>query len=105
MIDVRELTADDDVVAAFPLMAQLRPHLGGETFLAIVRRQQRDGYRLFGGFAGGRLVVLAGVRDGHTLSRGPHLFVDDLVTLDAQRGTGTAPPCCGGWRATRRSGA
>lgn len=92
MIEVRELTADAEIAAAFPLMAELRPHVRADTFTEVVRRQQRDGYRLFGGFAGGVLVVLAGVRDARTLSRGPHLFVDDLVTaLAAQRkGYGTA---------------
>ena len=47
-----------------------------------------EGYRLYGGFDGGRLVCLSGVRRSHTLSRGEHLFVDDLVTLEEVRGTG-----------------
>ncbi len=53
-----------------------------------IRRQQVEGYRLFGGFEDGRLVSLAGVRRSHTLSRGEHLFVDDLVTLEDERGKG-----------------
>jgi len=69
-------------------MAELRPHLVKDTFLEAIRRQQRDGYRLFGGLDGGELVVLAGVRDGHTLVRGPHLFVDDLVTTAARQRSG-----------------
>jgi GNAT superfamily N-acetyltransferase len=88
MIDVRELKTDAEIAAAFPLMAELRPHLEREAFLEVVRRQQRDGYRLFGGFDGGALVVLAGARDAHTLARGPHLFVDDLVTLRTAQGRG-----------------
>ena len=53
-----------------------------------VRAQQADGYRLIGGFADGRLVALAGFRFGLTLSRGAHLFVDDLVTAPAEQGKG-----------------
>ena len=88
MIEVRELMSDEQVAGAYPLVAELRPHLRPEDFVATVRRQQRDGYRLYGGFAGGALVVAAGARDTHTLSRGPHLFVDDLVTLRSEQGKG-----------------
>ena len=81
MTHIREILADEDIAGAYELMAELRPHLQADSFVAMVRRQQREGYRLFGGFDESRLVTLAGVRDAHTLMRGPHLFVDDLVTL------------------------
>ena len=87
-MEVRELTADRDISAAFPLMSALRDRVREETFLAEVRRQQIEGYRLFGAFDGDRLVSLAGVRRSHTLARGEHLFVDDLVTAEAERGRG-----------------
>ena len=87
-MQVRELSSDVDIVAAFPLARELRDRIREDTFLAEVRRQQREGYRLFGGFEGDRLVSLAGVRRSHTLSRGEHLFVDDLVTAEAARGRG-----------------
>jgi GNAT superfamily N-acetyltransferase len=85
---MRELLADRDIAAAFPLMRQLRDRLLEETFLAEVRRQQAEGYRLFGLFELDRLCALAGVRRTHTLSRGKHLFVDDLVTAEDPRGQG-----------------
>ena len=88
MIDVRELASDGELEGAFALMAELRPHLRSDSFVDTVRRQQRGGYRLYGGFADSALVVLAGVRDAETLSRGPHLFVDDLVTLRSRQGKG-----------------
>src|SRR5262245_38509055 len=69
-------------------MAALRDRIRAETFIAEVRRQQADGYELVGGFDGDRLVTLAGIRRGHTLSRGEHLFVDDLVTDESLRGRG-----------------
>jgi GNAT superfamily N-acetyltransferase len=76
----RELHSDDDIQAAFPLMAALRDRIRPDTFLAEVRRQQLQGYELVGAFHEARLVALAGVRRTHTLARGEHLFVDDLVT-------------------------
>ena len=87
-IDIRELISDADTLSAFPLMAELRARLGRDTFLAEVRRQQVEGYRLIGAFEGGELVALAGIRRSHTLARGEHLFVDDLVTAETRRGDG-----------------
>jgi len=85
---IRELTAESEIAGAYPLMATLRPDLRAESFVAQVRAQRRDGYRLIGGFVEQRLVALAGIRDGCTLSRGPHLFVDDLVTNVGAHGQG-----------------
>ncbi len=90
MFEVRELSTDAEIAAAFPLVVQLRTHLKRETFLATVRAQQAAGYRLHGGFESVRLVTAAGVRNAQTLSRGPHLFVDDLVTLDTEQAKGYA---------------
>lgn len=87
-LDVRELTTDTEIAAAFPLARELRDRIREETFLAEVRRQQVEGYRLYGGFVEGQLVSLAGVRRSHTLARGEHLFVDDLVTAEAERARG-----------------
>ena len=87
-MDIRILQTDADIAAAFPLMHALRERLTADTFVDVVRAQQRGGYVLAGGFAGGKLVTLAGFRDGMTLSRGPHLFVDDLVTDSAAQGKG-----------------
>jgi GNAT superfamily N-acetyltransferase len=85
---VRILDTDVDIVRAFPLMSSLRDRIRQDSFLAEVRRQQRDRYELIGGFLDDRLVALAGVRPGHTLSRGEHVFVDDLVTEASHRGEG-----------------
>jgi GNAT superfamily N-acetyltransferase len=87
-LSIRLLDSDADINAAYPLMSVLRQQIAPSSFLPMVRRQQRDGYQLAGGFLEGRLVVLAGFRPGHTLSSGEHLFVDDLVTDEALRGNG-----------------
>ena len=84
----RELRSDAEIHDAFPLMSYLRERLREETFLAEIRRQQAQGYELIGAYAAGRLVALAGVRRTHTLSRGEHLFIDDLVTDPGDQGRG-----------------
>lgn len=90
---IRTLESDEEIAAASSLMRELRPHLPGETFVETIRAQQPGGYRLVGGFdQNGTLVTLAGYRFASTLFRGPHLFVDDLVTSATaqKRGHGTA---------------
>ena len=84
----KALETDQEIADAFPLMSALRDRIRAETFVAEIRRQQQDGYELIGGFDEGRLVTLAGIRRSHTLSRGEHLFVDDLVTDESSRGRG-----------------
>ena len=87
-LTIRELRAQGEIEAAHGLMAVLRPHLLRAEFVGRVQDQRREGYRLIGGYMGERLVVLAGARDGCTLSRGLHLFVDDLVTEPGEQGKG-----------------
>jgi GNAT superfamily N-acetyltransferase len=88
MITFRELRTDAEIALAFPLMSALRDRIRADTFLDEVRRQQCQGYELVGAFDDAALVALAGVRRTHTLSRGEHLFVDDLVTDERVRGQG-----------------
>jgi ribosomal protein S18 acetylase RimI-like enzyme len=72
----------------FPLIVQLRPHLDREEFIRRVRRQTHNGYELVGAFRDGRLVGVLGMRPVHTLVRGPHLHVDDIVVDEAERKSG-----------------
>lgn len=89
LLATSELKTDAEINNAFPLMSSLRARVDQDTFCKEVRRQQIEGYRLYGGFLeSGELVVLAGVRRTHTLARGEHLFVDDLVTQKNVQGNG-----------------
>jgi ribosomal protein S18 acetylase RimI-like enzyme len=72
----------------FPIVVQLRPHLDREEFLNRVRRQTHTGYELVGAFRDGRLLGVLGMRPVHTLVRGPHLHVDDIVVDEAERRSG-----------------
>jgi len=73
---------------AFPVVAQLRPHLDEAAFIDRVRRQSHAGYELVGAFHDGVLVGLLGMRPVHTLVRGANLHVDDLVVRDDVRTQG-----------------
>jgi ribosomal protein S18 acetylase RimI-like enzyme len=89
-LEIVELMSDQEILSAFPLMSILRDRLRQETFLAEIRVQESEDFRLIGGYADGKLVALAGVRRAHTTARGAHAFVDDLVTLPEAQGKGYA---------------
>ena len=72
---------------AFPVIAQLRS-LDEAEFLRRARRQSHSGYELVGAFQGSKLIGVMGMRPVHTLARGPHLHIDDLVVDANVRGSG-----------------
>jgi len=90
-MEVRQIFAHE-IELAFPVVAELRPHLDLEEFLRSVQRQSESGYELWGAFEGREILGVIGFRPAHNLSRGAHLFVDDLVvTAKSQtRGIGRA---------------
>ncbi len=69
-------------------MAQLRPHLARSEFVARVRRQMADGYRLAYLLEGSTVRTVAGYRVGENLAWGRFLYVDDLVTDESRRSHG-----------------
>jgi GNAT superfamily N-acetyltransferase len=73
-------------------MRELRPHFDDEAgFVRWVDEVQRpEGYRVVAVFEDGsdEAVAVAGFRVGHMLSRGRHLYVDDLSTLPSARRRG-----------------
>lgn len=87
--DLRHAETDQDIVACFPVMRQLRPHLGGEAeFLERVRRQEAESYRLLAAWRDGEPIGAAGYRRQENLIRGRFVYVDDLVVRESARRTG-----------------
>lgn len=84
----QDATTDEQILACFDVMSQLRPHLDRTTFVSTVRAMQPAGYRLAYSEAGGRVAAVAGYRIQTNLAVGRHLYVDDLVTDQAQRSHG-----------------
>jgi GNAT superfamily N-acetyltransferase len=80
--------SDAEIAACAPVMAQLRPDLAGEDFVARVRRLAASGYRLACVAEGGTVLAVAGFHVRENLPWGHHLYVDDLVTDATQRSTG-----------------
>ena len=88
MTEIRDAETDDDLLACWPAMHQLRPHVDRDAFVARVREQQRTGYRLAFLRDDGDVRAVAGYRFGLNLAWGRHLYVDDLATDGAERSRG-----------------
>jgi GNAT superfamily N-acetyltransferase len=94
MIEIRLAQTDDEIMACFPVMRQLRDHLVDTEFLQRIKLQQRGGYRLCYLTDGESVAAasepalvrsVAGFRLIENLGSGRVLYVDDLVTdLDAR---------------------
>lgn len=79
---------DADIVACYPVIRELRPHVEEDQFLSRVRSQEKSGYRLAFVKESDGLVAVAGFRVGENLAWGSFLYIDDLVTLPDQRSKG-----------------
>jgi GNAT superfamily N-acetyltransferase len=71
------------------VMRELRPKFeSSEDFVAQVRRQQKQGYRIAFVEDGGEICAVAGYRYLESLFSGKFLYVDDLVTRAQDRSRG-----------------
>jgi GNAT superfamily N-acetyltransferase len=87
-MNIRIATTDTAIVACYPVMRELRPHIAEEQFLPRVRSQESAGYRLAYVQEPNGVVAVAGFRVGENLAWGRFLYVDDLVTLSRHRSKG-----------------
>lgn len=87
-VEIRVAKTDAEIAACHPVVRELRPHVAEADFVARVRRQERSGYQLAYLERAGRPRAAAGFRIGETLAWGRFLYVDDLVTLAAERSRG-----------------
>ena len=85
---IRMARTDEEVLRCFPVMHELRPHLSEADFLQRVRRQEAAGYALAFLEQDGAVRAAAGFRLLDNLASGRVLYVDDLVTLPADRSGG-----------------
>lgn len=87
---VRVAETDHDINRTFNVMKQLRPHLEEATYGERVRQQQAHGYRLIFIEEEGAVRAVSGYRISFSLAWGKFLYVDDLITDEANRSQGYA---------------
>ena len=83
---------DAEIMQTYPVMRQLRPHIARGDYLARVKQQAEEGYRLAMLERDGKVAAVAGFRLSRSLVAGKFLYVDDLIT-DAKvrsKGAGAA---------------
>jgi GNAT superfamily N-acetyltransferase len=86
LIQIARTAAEID--RCFPVMRQLRPMLVAEEFVSRIQLQQTEGYQLAFLEHEGAVVCVSGFRLQTVLWSGKTLYVDDLVTDEAQRSHG-----------------
>ena len=100
---IRLAETDEEIERCFAVMAELRPKLVREEFVARVRRMEVEGYQLASLERAGRVVTVAGFRVMEMLTSGRTLYVDDLVTADGARSAGNGEAMLG-WLVERGRG-
>lgn len=80
--------SDAEIAACAPVMAQLRPGVADQDFVARVRGLATGGYRLACVVEDAAVVAVAGFHVRENLAWGRHLYVDDLVSDAARRSRG-----------------
>lgn len=87
-MSIRLVTDAPELRRAFVVLAELRPHLSEDTFVAQALRQLAAGWRLAVREDEGAVVACAGYRISEWLAWGKALYVDDLVTAAGARSHG-----------------
>lgn len=81
--------SETEIARCYPVMRELRPHFTEEAvFVAQVRKQIAQGYRLTAVEVSDEVCALAGWRISENLAWGKFLYVDDLVTRAVDRSKG-----------------
>jgi GNAT superfamily N-acetyltransferase len=89
MTDIRIVETDAELRKTHRVMAQLRAHLSEDEYVARVKRQrEREHYQVVALIQDGEVRAVGGFRLGASLAWGEHVYVDDLVSDDAQRSQG-----------------
>lgn len=87
-MNIHLASTDAEIIACYPVMHELRPHISADQFLPRVRAQECNGYRLAFLQTPEGVVAVAGFRISENLAWGRFLYVDDLVTQATQRSKG-----------------
>jgi GNAT superfamily N-acetyltransferase len=82
-------TTDEEILACFPAMFELRPHLTAEDFVPRVRRLMKGGFQLvYVQTDDGKIPAVGGFRIEEMLHRGKSIYLDDLSTMASHRSEG-----------------
>ena len=84
---IKELNVDS-LFQAYPVIKQLRPHLGLDEFVKMATTMMQDGYRAICVYDGDEIVAYAGFAELLNLYDGRHIYVYDLIVCENHRSRG-----------------
>jgi GNAT superfamily N-acetyltransferase len=79
-----------DIEKCMEVLKELRPHLDETSFVSMVTEMLDGGYKLAFIEEDNKAAAAIGYRHLQFLYNGKHIYIDDLVTLEAYRGKGYA---------------
>ena len=85
---IKELTTQEQLKEAFPVLNQLRTDLTEELYLDLFQEMQKDGYKLIALYNNEKIVSLAGLSWRINFYNKRHIFIYDLVTDSEYRSFG-----------------
>lgn len=86
---LRWATTPDELAACFPVISLLRPGLKDVAdWVERASEMAAYGYRVLAAWQGANVLAVAGYRTMENLIHGHFLYVDDLITLESERGKG-----------------
>jgi len=89
MTEIKLAETDAELRRTHRVMAQLRPHLGEDEYVAQAKRQREgERYQIVALYEDGEVRAVGGFRLGTSLAWGSHVYVDDLVSDDTRRSKG-----------------
>jgi len=90
MTEIKIAITDTEIASCWEAIFLLRPMLERENFVPQIRNMQKEGYNLLYIQENNQTVAIAGYRIYTMLYCGKMLYLDDLSTLENQRGKGYA---------------
>jgi GNAT superfamily N-acetyltransferase len=80
---------DSEIESCYAVMAELRPHIGRDEFLPLVRNlSEKTGFRLVYLTDEGEVKAVGGFRIAEWLAGGKYLEIEDLVAASGARSKG-----------------
>ncbi|HTD28236.1 MAG TPA: GNAT family N-acetyltransferase [Xanthomonadaceae bacterium] len=87
-VSIRRASSHGEIVQCYPVLAELRPHIQAEDFVAIVQRLSNNiGFRLVY-LLDDEVKAVAGYRVSEWLHSGKYLEIEDFVTSSGERSKG-----------------
>jgi GNAT superfamily N-acetyltransferase len=85
---IKLATTQQEIIACFAVVSELRPHLSLEGFISLVERMRENhGYEL-AYLEDDGIKAVAGIRMAEWLYTGKYLEIEDLITTAAERSRG-----------------